>query len=211
MTISVTIRSASDPSPRQRTRWISLLVAVLASGWSAYHLLGIQSDAAAERVYRASESCALVSVDPTTPAQPGACRREFAVIIGRKVTGGGTSSWPRYYLKTRASDGTRETTRVTTYNAAEFLKRVRVDDRIALLRFVAPGYRLTGEIIAFGDSLGNAGTEYRPDSRARRHGFLAVLGIIVVIGAVITHYAAIKASGQWPYTAERRELIPKLE
>jgi hypothetical protein len=174
-------------------------VAIVASlGLIVYQLWAIRSDAAAEKLFLASESCALTSADSAKPAPTGACRREFATVIKRRIV---HSRWGEYWLTTMAGDGREEATQLTSYNAADFLQRVQVNERIALVRFIAPGYALTGRIAAFGDALGIVGTYYHPSSRARARGFLAIVGILICAFASLWYYAAAKAARQWPYSA----------
>lgn len=166
---------------------------VLSLGFAAYQLWAIRSDAAAKQLYLQSDSCALVSADSNKPAPSGVCRREFTVVTGRQ-RGAGRGISTHLYLFTASASGSSEKSWLTTYNAREFWGRVQPDDRIAILRFVAPGYHLSGRIIAMRDGIGDVGTANRPDSNARGEGFLAALALFVSLFSFVFYRAAVIAS-----------------
>lgn len=168
---------------------------VLSLAFAAYQLWAIRSDAAAKELYLQSDSCALLSADSTKPAPSGVCRREFALLTTRQRSVG-KGSTAHFYLFTTSASGSSEKSWLTTYNAREFWQRVQPDDRIAILRFVAPGYHLSGRIIAMRDAVGDVGTANRPDSRARGEGFLTALGVFVSLFSFVFYRAAVIASRQ---------------
>lgn len=195
---SASVTSRDERSAPGHGRWFVLLLMALSLGHAAYQCWAYRSDAAASQVFHGSDSCLPLSADSTSAAVSGACRREYALVVGRRTIGSGTSrSRVRYRLLTISSDGTREDTELTSYDAAAFWRRMKAGDRIALQRFVAPGFSLTGEVTAFADSLSSVGTYYHPDSRARSHGLLATSSLgVLAVASLMLWLSVVAARGQ---------------
>jgi hypothetical protein len=162
-------------------RRIAIIVIVIGAVQLGYGIWAGRSDLAAAPVYRSSPSCGLVL------AAPGdACRREVAMVVERKryssSRGGGTTYW----LTTVTPDGTRDHVPLAGLDARPFWSRVKPTQRISLLRFIAPGYHLTGSVMAFADDQGIAFTRYNPDS-GTHYDFLNILmgGTMGLLGVLL--------------------------
>ena len=206
--VSVASPAAADPASRLRSKGIAALFMIASLAFVAYQLWIIHSNAAAEREFRASESCAFLFADPTKPAPEGACRREFVTIIARRKSGSSRRSWPDYYLVTRSPTGVEETSRLTSYNAEEFWSRVAPGEQVAVLRFVAPGYHLSGTIAWIAASSGDdATTANRPGSRAGSQVPLAIFGSFVFAFWLLGYVATAGAGKQWQWPSPRQSPV----
>ena len=172
----------------------------------AYHLWILRSNGAAEREFRASESCSYLFGDPAKPAPEGACRREFVTVVDRRRSAG-QRSWPEYYVVTRSSAGEKESSRLTSYNAKEFWDRVAPGEQVAVLRFVAPGYHLSGTIAWIADLSDNATTANRPGSRAGSQLPLAIFGSFVFAFCFLSYVTYANAGKRWQSPAARESPV----
>lgn len=163
----------------------------------------LRSNAAAEREFRASESCSFLFGDPAKPAPEGACRREFVTVIDRQKSVG-QRSWSKYYIVTRSPTGAKETSRLTSYNDKEFWSRIAPGEQVAVLRFVAPGYHLSGTIAWIADSSDNATTANRPGSKAGEQVPLALFGSFVFAFCLLSYFANANAGNQWQWPRPRQ-------
>ena len=180
------VRVSADPREKRARgrRWYAIVLLTLGLAETAYEAWTYRSYVAAARIYHASESCRMPTMDSVPTMGDGVCRREFGVVVAAKTSSGkgGTS----YRLLTVSPDGTRDDASLFGPNSRTFFRRVKPTERLALQRFVAPGYSLTGKITAFADSTGSVLTRYHPDAGQRYHMILAIaaLAMTVVAAAV---------------------------
>ena len=186
--VQVVTRVRVSAHPREKRarsrRWYAIVLFTLGLAETAYEAWTYRSYVAAAPMYHASESCRMPTMDSVPTMGDGVCRREFGVDVAAKTSSGkgGTS----YRLLTVSPDGTRDDASLFGPNSRTFFRRVKPTERLALQRFVAPGYSLTGKITAFADSTGSVLTRYHPDAGQRYHMILAIaaLAMTVVAGAV---------------------------
>jgi hypothetical protein len=190
------VRVSSDPRRKARAnlRWYVLVLLAFAGCQTAYQAWAYRSDVAVTPVFRASESCHTLSADSAQSSVAGACRREFAIVVELRSSSG--RSGTTYRIRTVSSDGTRESAALAGPNARTFFHRVRPTERIALQRFVAPGYSLTGSVTAFADSAGSVETFNHPEAGARYHAVLAIMGLILFVLGGSVYWMNVKGFAQ---------------
>ena len=106
--------------------------------------------------------------------QPEECRLERAVVVAR--TRSSTRGGMTYYLVTRTSAGTQDKTPLARVPGLSLWKRVKPDQPITVQRFVAPGYALTGKILAIADNESFALARAHPDSGAHPNAVNTFMG-----------------------------------
>lgn len=194
-----TVLSQTNSSPVRRralfkTRRPSKLVAVLMSsiGFAqmAYGMWAGHSDALAASLMHRSESCQLATLSladaSTTPVAgvTATCRVEQAIVIDAYRTTSRSSI--TYHVVTARPDGSRDNTRLTARGAYRFWMRLRPSELINAQRFVTPGYRLTGKVLALADSAGTAMSRDHPDSAAYPNAANTIVGaLLFVLGLVM--------------------------
>lgn len=206
LNVSVSVAS-TEPASRLRGKWISALLMAASAALVGSQLWIIHSNGAAEREFRASESCSYLFGDPAKPAPEGACHREFVTVIAREKSGGSRQGWPEYYIVTQSPTGVKETSRLTSYNAKEFWDRVVPGEQVAVLRFVAPGYHLSGTIAWIADGSDDATTANRPGSRAGSQVPLAIFGSFVFVFCFLSYVTYANAGKQWQWPAARQSPV----
>ncbi|HVX39507.1 MAG TPA: hypothetical protein VHB25_08025 [Gemmatimonadaceae bacterium] len=159
---------ASGRGTSARRKWIILAMIGVGAAQASYGAWSGWSDEKMAPVYHASPSCqtqwldAAANATGRTPADGDACRVE-SVMISRKHWYSGRQT-TTYYLETVRADGHRDDTPMAWRTGNAFWQRVRPTERILVQRFVAPGYHLTGAIMAFADAAGRGMSRDNPDS-----------------------------------------------
>ena len=188
------VRMSADPGEKRARirRWYAIVLLSLGLVETAYEAWTYRSYMAAAPVYRASESCRMPTMDSLASVGDGACRREFGVVVAVKTTNGkgGTT----YRLLTVSPDGTRDDVSLFGPATRAFIRRVKPTERLALQRFVAPGYSLTGRITAFADSAGAVLTRYHPDAGQRYHIILAIAALAMTVVAAAVCLTTVRVS-----------------
>lgn len=192
--VNVVTRVRVNADPRQTKnrspRWYAIALLALGLVESAYEAWAYRSYMAAAPIYHASESCRMPTLDSLASVGDGACRREFGVVVAVKTTSGkgGTT----YRLLTVSPDGTRDDVSLFGPATSAFIRRVKPTERLALQRFVVPGYSLTGKITAFADSTGSVLTRYHPDAGKRYHLVVAVAALAMTVVAAAVYLSTIR-------------------
>ena len=194
--VNVVTRVRVNADPRQKKtrvrRWYAIVLLALGFVETTYEAWTYRSYLAAAPIYHASESCRMPTMD-SLPSLAGACRREFGVVVAAKTTSGkgGTT----YRLLTVAPDGTRDDVSLFGPDTRTFIHRVRPTERLALQRFVVPGYSLTGKITAVADSAGSILTRYNPDAGQRYHLVLAIAAFAMTAVVAAVYLSTVRVSG----------------
>ena len=192
--VNVVTRVRVNADPRQKKsrprRWYAIVLLALGLIETTYEAWTYRSFLAAAPIYHASESCRIPTTDPLPNVGGAVCRREFAVVVAVKTTSGkgGTT----YRLLTVSPDGTRDDVSLFGPDTRTFIRRVRPTERIAVQRFVAPGYSLTGKITAFADSAGSVQTRYNPDAGQRYHLILTIAALAMTVVAAAVYLSTIR-------------------
>lgn len=188
---------------RARAWWFALVFTLIGGGQLAYGTWASRSNAAAARVFHSDPSCSTRWIDPRQQAGAaprGACRIDTATIVARHIRYQRRSG-ADYWLVTVTPDGSRDDTPLS-WRDTRLWNRVAPTERIRALRFVAPGYHLTGSIAAFADDSGLALTWYHPDSGTRLQLANVLLGgAILVTGLFVLYRKRARAIG--PATVAR--------
>ena len=178
------VRVSSDGTrsvigPRRHAKRIAAALVVLGALQAAYGVWATHSDAVAAVRYHESDSCALRAGDSTSWTPTAVCRLESAVVYDRHSHS--SRSRAKYYLLTVSQSGSRDVTPLYGAGAKALWERVRPTQRILLQRFVAPGYHLTGQVMAYSDSAGWSLTSYHPDAGTRYSAVTAFLGVLLFL------------------------------
>jgi hypothetical protein len=176
------VRVSSDGTrtviaPRRHAKWIAAAMVAVGPLQAAYGVWASRSDAAAAERYHLSKSCEMNAGDSMSSMANAVCRLEPTVVYGRHSHT--SRSRAKYYLLTVSQTGTRDVTPLYGSGAKELWERVRPTQRIVLQRFVAPGYHLTGQVMAYSDSVGRSITSYHPDAGTRYSAVMASLGVLL--------------------------------
>lgn len=199
------VRVSSDGTrtvltPRRHAKWIAAAMVAVGLLQVGYGVWASRSDVAAAERYHQSRSCDVGARDSVSSMPNAVCRLEPAVVYDRHSHS--SRSRARYYLLTVSPTGTRDVTPLYGAGAKELWERVRPTQRIVLQRFVAPGYHLTGEVMAYSDSLGRSITSYHPDAGTRFNVVTTFLGVLLVLTGV-----ALLVSWSRAEAVNRSELI----
>jgi hypothetical protein len=175
--VRLTDRSPAQRKRRLDRRWglTALMVVGLLQG--VYFLWAGRSALAAAPVFRADRSCTSPMLDYSRRLSGDACRLELASVLAATYRSG--RSGRTYWVATVTSDGTRSDTPLAGSQSIALWRRLHPTQRIVLQRFVAPGYYLTGQITAIGDSVGAAMTRYHPDSGTHYEGVWSAVGFLL--------------------------------
>ena len=181
-------------STRRPSRLVAIVLAALGFFQLSYGLWAGRSDAQAESIMHASESCQLQRLMTPLPApSPAAsCQIEKAIVVSAYASSSrhGTS----YHVVTLRPDGANDDTRLTARGAYQFWKRLRPTELIAAQRFVAPGYHLTGEVLALADSAGTAMSRDHPDSGAYPNAVAVLMGGLLFAAGIVMFVSAARGS-----------------
>jgi hypothetical protein len=196
-----TLSESSAVAPRSRrppSKWGGLLFAVIGFAQMAYGMWAGHSDAVAAPLLRGSEACqlgGLVSRASEVPSTngPAACRLEQAVVVKRYISS--SRNVTHYHIVTVTPTGERDDVPVVGRVGVQLWNRVQPTERITLQRFVLPGYHLTGDVVAVGDSAGAAMSRSHPDSGTRYNLVNVLIGGALFVTGMIVFAKARAAEG----------------
>jgi hypothetical protein len=188
------LRTSADPAEKRARVRRRYAIVLLSLGLieTAYEAWTYRSYMAAAPVYHASESCRMPTMDSLSSVGDGACRREFVVVVAARTTSGKGGTTHR--LLTVSPDGTRDDASLFGPDSRAFFRRVKPTERLAVQRFVAPGYSLTGKVTAFADSAGSVLTRHHPDAGQRYHVVLAIAALAMTVVAAAVCLTTIKST-----------------
>jgi hypothetical protein len=181
-------------SRRRPSAWAAVLFSIIGFGQLAYGMWASHSDSLAFPLLRGSGSCQFTQVLPrqaaeaatvtlqaatTTPSVLAACRLEKAVIVERYATS--SRNVTHYHIVTVTPTGRRDDIALASRTGSQLWERVRPTERLTLQRFVLPGYHLTGEVIALGDTIGATLTRWHPDANYRNNLVNVVMGGVLFV------------------------------
>ena len=181
-----TLRASGARRPRSRTRqWVIVGMIGIGAAQAAYGAWTGWSDEKMAPAYHASPSCRTQWLDPGTAAARGAvptwdvCRVE-SVMISRKHWYSGRQT-TTYYLETVGADGHRDDTPMAWRTGKALWNRVQPTERVQVQRLIAPGYHLTGAIMAFADNAGVGMSRDNPDSGTHYPSGYMFLGALIAL------------------------------
>lgn len=175
---------ASGRSSSGKREWFIVGMIVLGAAQAAYGAWTGWSDQRMAPVYRASASCQAQWLDPkfaaarAAPPRWDVCRVE-SVMVSRKHWYAGRQT-TTYYLETVRADGHRDDTPMA-WRSRAFWDRMQPTERVQVQRFVAPGYHLTGSIMAFADAGGIGMSRDNPDSGTHYPSMYMFLGAMFML------------------------------
>ena len=175
------VTSSGRPS-----KLVAIILAALGFIQLSYGVWTAHSDAQAASIMHASESCQLQRLmTPSSlpaPSSAESCAVEKAIVVNAYASSSrhGTT----YHVVTLRPDGAHDDTRLTARGAYQFWKRLRPTELITAQRLVAPGYRLTGEVLALADSEGTAMSRDHPDSGAYPNAVAILMGSLLFAVAI---------------------------
>ena len=176
-------------------RWPSKLVAIIMSVLGflqlSYGVWAGRSDARAASIMHRSESCQLQPAS-LSGHLVASCQIEKAIVV--EAYASSSRSGTTYHVVTLRPDGTRDDTRLTARGAYKFWKRLRPTELIVAQRFVAPGYHLTGRVLALADSAGTAMSRDHPDSGAYPNAVAILMGGLLFAVGIAMYRTAARAS-----------------
>ena len=176
-------------------RWPSKLVAIIMSVLGflqlSYGVWAGRSDARAASIMHRSESCQLQPAS-LSGHSVASCQIEKAIVV--EAYASSSRSGTTYHVVTLRPDGTRDDTRLTARGAYKFWKRLRPTELIVAQRFVAPGYHLTGRVLALADSAGTAMSRDHPDSGAYPNAVAILMGGLLFAVGIAMYRTAARAS-----------------
>jgi hypothetical protein len=143
-------------------------------GWAAW------SDAAVKPVFAADHSCALAAFADTAGRAGGACTFSVVIVSSRDDYGGKSGS--RYSV--RVYDASEHHERVSlggSPDAHTFWRRLIVGQPLRLQRFVAPGYHVTGRVVAVNDGRNSLMSTDSPSSPAAPNFVNIFMGLVTTI------------------------------
>lgn len=169
--------------PRLAIRLMSLLLLGVGAWVVGYSIWANHSDALSARIYNESPSCRSKWIDPrvasSSQAPPGgACIVETGTIVARI---GPRDRGNEFTIVTITPDGTRDNTFLTRY--VNDWGRMRPRRELKMQRFIAPGFRRTGQIVAVADDASVIYTLATPGvdrHRNRRNGIVG--GMFLFVG-----------------------------
>jgi len=183
-------------SMRRPSKLVAIVISALGFLQLAYGLWAGHSDGLAAPIIRGSDSCQsqrlmtpaigneLLSTSLSATSAAASCRIEKAIVADPYASS--SRSGTTYHVVTLRPDGTRDNTRLTARGAYQFWKRLRPTELIMVQRFVAPGYHLTGKVLALADSAGTAMSRDHPDSGAYPNAVAVVMGaLLFAVGMAI--------------------------
>lgn len=190
--------AAAPRSRRPPSKWAGMLFAVIGFAQMAYGMWAGHSDAVVAPLLRGSESCQLghlASREADVPSTngPAACQLEHAVVVRRYISS--SRNVTHYHIVTVTPTGERDDVPVVGRAAVQLWNRVQPTQGITLQRFVLPGYHLTGDVIAVGDSGGAAMSRSHPDSGTRYNLVNAVIGGALFVTGMVMVARARAAEG----------------
>lgn len=197
-----TILSESDgrsatTSRRRAPRWAGVLFSVIGFAQMAYGLWASHSDSMATPLLRQSASCQIAQLAPSSGAEASGetipvCRVEKAVVVRRHTTTSRRRT--RYYIETVTPIGKHDDIPVVGWKGSQLWSRVQPTERIAIQRFVRPGFHLTGDVIALGDDAGSALSQSHPDSGAQNNLVNILMGAVLFVTGLVTFARAPEAT-----------------
>lgn len=182
---------------RRPSRFVAIVVAALGLLQLTYGAWAAHSDALAGQIIRTSESCQLQRLmTPIAGRQRsvgGPCQIEKAIVVDAYISS--SRSGTRYHVITLQPSGTRDNTQLTARGAYPFWRRLRSTELIAAQRFVAPGYRLTGRVLALADTAGTAMDPDHPESGAYPNAIAMFMGsVLFAVGIAMSARARPRAA-----------------
>ena len=104
-------------------------------------------------------------------------RTRFLRYFLQSHHGSGRSSHS-YAVVTLTATGTRDNSPLAGPAVSRFWGRLKPTQRVTVQRFVAPGYHLTGKVVAIANDTSVAMTRYHPDSGTHYDAMDAFLGTV---------------------------------
>jgi hypothetical protein len=178
-------------SMRRPSKLVAIIMSVLGFLQLSYGVWAGRSDARAASIMHRSESCQLQPASLSRHSV-ASCQIEKAIVM--EAYASSSRSGTTYHVVTLRPDGTRDNTRLTARGAYKFWKRLRPTELIVAQRFVAPGYHLTGEVLALADSAGTAMSRDHPDSGAYPNAVAILMGGLLFAVGIAMHRTAARVS-----------------
>ena len=174
---------------RRPSKLVAVLMSAIGFVQLAYGMWAAHSDSLAASLMHRSESCQIATLSLGDASTPPAgvtptCRVERAIVTETYRTTSRSSV--TYHVVTTSPDGSRDNTRLTARGAYQFWSRLSPSEVIHAQRFITPGYRLTGEVLALADNAGAAMSRDHPDSSAYPNAANTIVGaLLFVLGLVM--------------------------
>lgn len=201
----VSARRGRSRSRRPPRKWVGVLFSLIGFAQLAYGMWAAHSDSLAAPLVRGSESCQLARLAPRdpsdlatvslagSPSAAAACHIETAVVVKRYTSS--SHNVTHYHIVTVTPTGTHDDVPVVGRAGQQLWNRVEPTERIALQRFVVPGYHRTGDVIAMGDSLGTTLSRWHPDAPNQNNLVNILLGGVLFVTGMALFVKARAAEG----------------
>ena len=182
-TRTVIEESSGSIEPKQirgrPSAWIGWLVTAAGVAQLAYGYWAGKSDESVTPVFHAAPSCqtqVATARDSLRATAADQCRIESAVVVSldRSSSRGSRS----YNVVTLTAAATRDNTPLAGPAVGRFWGRLKPTQRVTVQRFVAPGYHLTGKVVAIADDTSAAMSRYHPDSGTHYDAMNGFLGMV---------------------------------
>lgn len=195
-------RSRSKRPPR---KWVGVLFSFIGFVQMAYGMWAAHSDSLTAPLVHGNESCQIARLAPRdpsdlatvslagSPSAPAACHIEPAVVVRRYASS--SHNVMHYHVVTVTPTGTHDDVPVVGRAGMQLWNRVQPTERIAVQRFVVPGYHRTGDVIAMGDSLGATLSRWHPDAPNQNNLVNILMGGVLFVTGMALFVKARAAEG----------------
>src|SRR5690348_10075948 len=196
-------RGLASLRPERPSKLIAVILSLLGFLQMVVGISEGHSDGLAASLMRRDEACQIARIafvgagGSSSPSSNGAavpaCRIEPAIVIDPYV--GSSRYSTTYHVVTVRPDGTRDDTPIAARSGTQLWKRLHPTELISVQRFVAPGYHLSGKVLALGDTGGTAMSRLHPDSGGLPNAAVAFLGGILFAVGTAMFVSARRAEG----------------